>query len=69
MIETIAYIPCTSCFVNGSSSATHITVTGAGNPNTPHLSRKEMQDLQVGGMIILICLAGLVYSLLIDYYD
>ena len=65
MTETIAayiFIPNQSVFTSGR----HGTVTSAGNPNAPHLSRKEMQDLQVGGMIILICLAGLVYSLLTD---
>lgn len=58
-----AYIPCTSCFVNGQRSATHTTVTG----NSPQLSRQEMQNLQVGGMIMLICLAGIVYLLFTDH--
>ena len=57
-----AYIPCTSCFVNGQRSATHTTVTG----NAPQLSRQEMQNLQVGGIIMLICLAGIVYLLFTD---
>ena len=66
MDSHFAYIPCTSCFVNGSQSATHITVTGAGNPNAPKLSPQEMKDLSVGGMIILICLAGFAFLALTD---
>mgnify|MGYP006301261561 CR=1 FL=1 len=67
MTSHFAYVPvCTSCFVNGSHSATHKTVTSAGNPNAPKLSQQEMRDVQVGGMIILICLAGFAFLALTD---
>jgi hypothetical protein len=62
-----AYIPtCTSCFVNGARSSTRATVTSAGDPQAPKLSPQEMQSLQGGGIVILICLAGLTFLHIID---
>jgi hypothetical protein len=62
-----AYIPtCTACFVNGARSSTRPTVTSAGDPHAPQLSPQEMQDLQGGGIVILICLAGFLFLALTD---
>ena len=56
------HIPNQSVFTAGR----HGTVTSAGNPNAPKLSQQEMKDLSVGGMIILICLAGFAFLALTD---
>ncbi len=62
-----AYIPtCTSCFVNGARSSTRSTVTSAGDPQAPKLSPQDTQQLQGGGIIMLICLAGLTFLHILD---
>ncbi len=52
--------------MNGARSSTHSTVTSAGNPDAPKLSPQEMQNLQGGGIVILICLAGFLFLALTD---
>ena len=56
------YIPNQSVFTAGR----HGTVTSAGNPNAHKLSQQEMRDVQVGGIVILICLAGFAFLALTD---
>jgi hypothetical protein len=41
-------------------------VTSAGDPQAPQLSPQEMQDLQAGGIVMLICLAGFLFLALTD---
>ena len=62
-----AFVPtCTSCFVNGARGSTRSTVTSAGDPQAPKLSPQEMQQLQGGGIVMLISLAGLIFLHIFD---
>jgi hypothetical protein len=56
------YIPNQSVFTAGR----HGTVTSAGNPDAPKLSQQKMRDVQAGGIVILICLAGFAFLALTD---
>ena len=57
-----AYVPvCTACFVYGQRGGTRRTVTSAGDPQAPKLTQQEMQNVTGGGIVILICLAGIAF--------
>ena len=56
------YIPNQSVFTAGRHSS---SVAAPSGPR-PQLSRQDMQQLQAGGIVILICLAGFAFLALTD---